>query len=84
VSDREPADAMWREALAAHQRDSGVSIAERADEHDECDDVDEERCFECDDTGRCWACNGYDPGDDLGSGCSECDGWGHCWCGAGS
>ena len=30
MSDREPAADMWREAIAAHQRDAGISIAERA------------------------------------------------------
>ena len=29
MSDREPAADMWREAIAAHNRDSGVSIAGR-------------------------------------------------------
>lgn len=52
-------------------------------DYESYEDYDDEHCSDCCGTGRCWACNGYDPGDDLGSGCSECDGWGHCPCGAG-
>jgi hypothetical protein len=36
------------------------------------------RCPDCHGTTKCWACSGYNPGDDLGSGCTECDGWGNC------
>jgi hypothetical protein len=45
MTGREPADAMWRDALAAQNRDGGVSIAERA--APQPDDLGRDECDEC-------------------------------------
>ena len=74
----------WTQTLAALDGDAGVAIYARA-ELDGCCALDPGHegpcahvCPECRGSQKCWACNGHDPGDDLGSGCTECDGWGRC------